>query len=370
MPSWTETMTDAKLVRPACSRSPCPPPPLETDPPRSRCPQDLDVALKRACESLIRSSSTALTSALRSFLDQCTAFLSSPSPLARGGLVEQEWASPERILKLHSTFRDGLEDRAAGVVRRMRVFLVEEKTVGVLLPPLWVRSPSFSSPSRSLRASPHDHLRAQEDVLETYSTFYNRASSAPSPSCSSSVPPRRRLVRAPTPDPLSGTDAFPLVARSHSLRVRVCDELVAECAGRGARGSGADRAQRSLRSSSVSTECNRRTMSSHRAALQRRTVEKLAGTRCNGPPPWPTRASRGGEPRPSSSAPASLSAFLSSCGTPSSRQPVKGHCSTAPSSLPCRQHPPRVRPSSSSAPPVVAQLLGSRTPPKAGDRAP
>ena len=175
----------------------------------------------------------------------------------------------------------------------------------------------------------------------------------------------RRLL---TPCP--ALTLFLLSHGSHSLRVRVCDELVAECAGRGARGSGADRAQRSLRSSSVSTECNRRTMSSHRAALQRRTVEKLAGTRCNGPPPWPTRASRGGEPRPSSSAPASLSAFLSSCGTPSSRQPVKGHFSTAPSSLPCRQHPPRVRPSSSSAPPVVAQLLGSRTPPKAGDRAP
>ncbi|GAA5892602.1 hypothetical protein JCM8208_005860 [Rhodotorula glutinis] len=123
MPSWTETMTDAKL--------------------------DLDVALKRACESLIRSSSTALTSSLRTFLDQCTAFLSSPSPLARGGLVEQEWASPERVLELHSTFRDGLEERATGVVRRMRVFLVEEKTVGVLLPPLW------------------------DDVLDTYSTFYN-----------------------------------------------------------------------------------------------------------------------------------------------------------------------------------------------------
>ncbi|KPV74096.1 uncharacterized protein RHOBADRAFT_16425, partial [Rhodotorula graminis WP1] len=111
--------------------------------------QDLDVALKRACESLIRSSSTALTSTLRSFLDQCTAFLSSPSPLARGGLVEQEWASPERVLELHSAFRDGLEERATSVVRRMRVFLVEEKTVGVLLPPLW------------------------EDLLETYSTFYN-----------------------------------------------------------------------------------------------------------------------------------------------------------------------------------------------------
>ncbi|GAA5947106.1 hypothetical protein JCM3775_006667, partial [Rhodotorula graminis] len=123
MPSWAETMTDAKL--------------------------DLDVALKRACESLIRSSSTALTSTLRSFLDQCTAFLSSPSPLARGGLVEQEWASPERVLELHSAFRDGLEERATSVVRRMRVFLVEEKTVGVLLPPLW------------------------GDLLETYSTFYN-----------------------------------------------------------------------------------------------------------------------------------------------------------------------------------------------------
>lgn len=48
-----------------------------------------------------------------------------------------------------------------------------------------------------------------------------------------------------------------------------------------------------------------------------------------------------GEPRPPSSAPASLSAFLSSCGTPFSRQPVKGHLRTASSSLPRRQHPAR-----------------------------
>ncbi|TNY17093.1 hypothetical protein DMC30DRAFT_420120, partial [Rhodotorula diobovata] len=103
----------------------------------------------RACESLITSSSTALTSNLRTFLDQCTAFLSSPSPQARGGLTEQEWATPKRVLELHASFRDKLEERAVSVVRRMRVFLVEDKTVGVLLPPLW------------------------DDVLDTYSTFHN-----------------------------------------------------------------------------------------------------------------------------------------------------------------------------------------------------
>ncbi|GAA5821818.1 hypothetical protein JCM3770_002903 [Rhodotorula araucariae] len=123
LPSFAETMTDAKM--------------------------DLDGALKRACESLITSSSTSLTSTLRTFLDQCTAFLSSPSPAASGGLTEQEWATPERVLGLHDGFKDGLEERAGTVVVRMRTYLVEDKTVRVLLPPLW------------------------DDVVETYTTFYN-----------------------------------------------------------------------------------------------------------------------------------------------------------------------------------------------------
>ncbi|GAA5985117.1 hypothetical protein JCM10908_002529 [Rhodotorula pacifica] len=122
MPSFAETMTDAKM--------------------------DLDAALKVSCEELIAHLSLTLTSPLRSFLDRCTAFLSSPSAKA-GDLVAQEWASPAEVLQLHSTFRETVRTQTEPVVKRMRVFLVDDKTVGVLVPPLW------------------------EDVVDTYSTFFN-----------------------------------------------------------------------------------------------------------------------------------------------------------------------------------------------------
>ncbi|KAG0654262.1 Golgi transport complex subunit 3 [Rhodotorula mucilaginosa] len=122
MPSFAETMTDAKT--------------------------DLDAALKVSCEELIAHLSHTLTASLRTFLDRCTAFLSSPSAKA-GDLVAQEWASPNEVLQLHANFRDTVRTQTGSVVKRMRIFLVDDKTVGVLVPPLW------------------------EDVVDTYSTFYN-----------------------------------------------------------------------------------------------------------------------------------------------------------------------------------------------------
>ncbi|GAA5865630.1 hypothetical protein JCM3774_002078 [Rhodotorula dairenensis] len=131
MPSFAETMTDAKT--------------------------DLDAALKVSCEELIAHLSLTLTSPLRTFLDRCTAFLSSPSVTAGtqsgaqagSDLVAQEWASPDEVLKLHAAFQETVRTGTEPVVRRMRVYLVDDKTVGVLVPPLW------------------------EDVVDTYSTFYN-----------------------------------------------------------------------------------------------------------------------------------------------------------------------------------------------------
>lgn len=100
--------------------------------------QDLDAALKVSCEELIAHLSHTLTAPLRTFLDRCTAFLSSPSAKA-GDLVAQEWASPNEVLQLHANFRDTVRTQTGSVVKRMRVFLVDDKTVGVLVPPLWVR---------------------------------------------------------------------------------------------------------------------------------------------------------------------------------------------------------------------------------------
>ncbi|GAA5843777.1 hypothetical protein JCM11251_006805 [Rhodosporidiobolus azoricus] len=115
---------------------------------------DLDLLLKTACESLISLASSSLTASLQSFLDKCTAFLSSPSPTP---LAEQPWATPDEVLKLHQEWQEQVEAEARKVVERVRLYLSpaegagdsKEKAVRVLVPPV------------------------VEEAVETYGTFYN-----------------------------------------------------------------------------------------------------------------------------------------------------------------------------------------------------
>ncbi|GAA6044099.1 hypothetical protein JCM8097_008435 [Rhodosporidiobolus ruineniae] len=137
---------------------------------------DLDTALKRACEDLIRLSSASLTSALRAFLDRCTAFLSSPSRPASSSsaappsLPEQPWATPAEVLQLHEAFQAAVVARLQAAVERMRNALREEKTVRVLVPPV------------------------VEETVETYGTFYNLIRSEYGFATSSSLVPPQELA--------------------------------------------------------------------------------------------------------------------------------------------------------------------------------
>ncbi|GAA5949410.1 hypothetical protein JCM3765_003400 [Sporobolomyces pararoseus] len=123
---------------------------------------ELDTQLKKACQELINTTSLHLTSPIQSFLDRCTSFLSTPSSSSSGGgatnssdssssrdLSLQEWATPEQVLKLHQEFQTNLESQVLKICDQMRLYLEEEKTVKVLLPPLL------------------------EEVVETYTTFFN-----------------------------------------------------------------------------------------------------------------------------------------------------------------------------------------------------
>ncbi|GAA6058792.1 hypothetical protein JCM10212_001908 [Sporobolomyces blumeae] len=130
IPNFAETMFDAKT--------------------------DLDAALKRACQDLITTSALRLTVTLQTFLDRCTAFLSSSSsasasrtPQPNRDLPSQDWATPERVLEIHDEFQRAVEQDVRDVSAKMRLYLEEEKTVAVLLPPLL------------------------EEIVETYTTFFN-----------------------------------------------------------------------------------------------------------------------------------------------------------------------------------------------------
>ncbi|BGP34343.1 Golgi transport complex subunit 3 [Rhodotorula toruloides] len=126
MPNFAETMTDAK--------------------------SDLDLALKKACEELIAHLALTLTSEIRAFLDRCTAFLSQPSPSSSTNsrdLPAQPFSTPTEVLRLHESFASQIHQRAESVVGRIRTWLEEDKTVSVLVGPLW------------------------DEVGESYTTFHN-----------------------------------------------------------------------------------------------------------------------------------------------------------------------------------------------------
>jgi len=105
---------------------------------------ELDQCLKQTCQNLIESTSLELTETITNFLDRCTKFLSTPSTqtttttTVKGDLSSQEWSTPEQVLKLHQDFQDCLIQDVKRVGDKMRLYLEEEKTVKVLLPPLLV----------------------------------------------------------------------------------------------------------------------------------------------------------------------------------------------------------------------------------------
>ncbi|KAK4705484.1 conserved oligomeric Golgi complex subunit 3, partial [Phenoliferia sp. Uapishka_3] len=202
IPSFTETMTDAKM--------------------------DLDGSLKRACEELISETSARLASPIRTFLDRCTAYLSSPNGK---DLPAQTWADPEAVLKLHEDFQKTLIEQAKEVVAKLRVYLNDEKTIGVLLPPLLV-SLFFSLVTRSeygfaTSSSLLTPLTVKERLQEASSVAFShlhawRLHEAASFSCISSPPHVRQAhTKVDTTTSLFLQHTFPPVMTSLQLNGQI-----------------------------------------------------------------------------------------------------------------------------------------------------
>ena len=103
---------------------------------------DLDSTLKLICEDFMTQSSLLISSSIRAFLTRCQSFLSSVSPGSPSpDLTTQPWSSSEEVIKLHDTFAEegeGMEKGMREVLEKMKLFLDEEKTVAVLVPPMQV----------------------------------------------------------------------------------------------------------------------------------------------------------------------------------------------------------------------------------------
>lgn len=101
--------------------------------------KDIDRELKRACEDLISLCAEAATRPLRTFLDQCTAYLSKTASSGQtSDLPAQAFASAEQIKEAHDTFkahaRGELDRWTADLMR----YLQDGETVWVLVPPAHV----------------------------------------------------------------------------------------------------------------------------------------------------------------------------------------------------------------------------------------
>ncbi|KZV93433.1 Sec34-domain-containing protein [Exidia glandulosa HHB12029] len=95
----------------------------------------VDHELKRACEDLITLSANAASEPLRAFIDRCTAHRSS-SEKGGGSLASQDFAAPARVAEVHATFREACARELRAVSSKMRLYLADEKAVGVLLAPV------------------------------------------------------------------------------------------------------------------------------------------------------------------------------------------------------------------------------------------
>lgn len=97
---------------------------------------DLDRELKDACEDLIAQCTSKATQPLRAFLDRCSAHLSSRASGGGGGdLPAQEWASPQAVAAVHDEFRQTAEHAVQKWKRELMLYLQDEETVRVLIPP-------------------------------------------------------------------------------------------------------------------------------------------------------------------------------------------------------------------------------------------
>jgi hypothetical protein len=97
--------------------------------------QDIDRELKRACEDLITLCATNASKPLRSFLDQCSTYLSRPGST---DLPSQPFATPEKIKEVHDTFKNSVKGQLERWTSDLMKYLQDAETVRVLVPPAQV----------------------------------------------------------------------------------------------------------------------------------------------------------------------------------------------------------------------------------------
>jgi len=91
--------------------------------------------LKRACEDLISLCAAQATKPLRTFLDNCSTYLSSSNPT---DLPSQAFATPEKIKEVHEQFKSSVKGDLENWIAELMRYLQDGETVRVLVPPAQV----------------------------------------------------------------------------------------------------------------------------------------------------------------------------------------------------------------------------------------
>lgn len=94
---------------------------------------DLDAALKAACEVLISQAVSSATSSLTQFIEKAEAFLATHTE--KSELEKEEWATPAAVESLTEEFRKNTLEQLEKWTGQLRLYLQDEETVRVLLPP-------------------------------------------------------------------------------------------------------------------------------------------------------------------------------------------------------------------------------------------
>jgi hypothetical protein len=105
--------------------------------------QSIDHDLKHACEELISQCADAAAQPVRTFLERCTAFIASrdisqasealPTSFS---LPDQDFASPTKVSQVDGDFRESCEREFSVWLKRLKIYLEDDKTVSVLVAPL------------------------------------------------------------------------------------------------------------------------------------------------------------------------------------------------------------------------------------------
>lgn len=124
----------------------------------------LDEDLKRVCEEIITSCAENATAGLRGFLDRCTLYLSADTQ--KRDLQSQDWATSDQVLELDKAFVANVQIVVKEWIEELILYLQDEPTVRVLVPPLQVGQPFLQR-----FMIPADSHPSQNSIINSYKNF-------------------------------------------------------------------------------------------------------------------------------------------------------------------------------------------------------